>query len=200
MMPDPHDILLKITRQQLFAGSDLHLYSNEMLDMHDGDILGHEFMKIIGQTGEQVKKFKLLEMVPGGVDCSLEAAAGTIAIIGVYNNVVNHFPIGLMMEKHLTVVGGQFYAQKHWETCLDQIRSGEFDPTFVISHRLTLSQVPDYYKGRSFRRLDPLKSESVPVQLFSIPAGIAQEISDQFLTVSSSKFAGNGREMTGTYV
>ncbi|CAF1108501.1 unnamed protein product [Adineta ricciae] len=26
------------------------------------------------------------------------------------------------------------------------------------------------YPGRSFRRLDPLKSEPVPVQLFSIPA------------------------------
>ena len=124
---------------------------------------------------------KLLEMVPGGVDCSLEAAgfdyaksllhkverflnletdggdiltemirctrkAGTVSIIGVYNNTVNHFPIGPMMEKHLSIVGGQSYTQKHWKMCLDKIRSGEFDPTFVISHNLTLSQVPDYYK------------------------------------------------------
>ncbi|CAF1271497.1 unnamed protein product [Adineta ricciae] len=58
----------------------------------------------------------------------------------------------------------------------------------------------NFTTGRSFRRLDPLKSEWVPIQLFSIPAGIAQEISDQFLTVASSKFEGNSREMTGTYV
>ena len=124
---------------------------------------------------------KLLEMVPGGVDCSLEAAgfdyaksflhrlelflqletdagdilsemikctrkAGTISIIGVYNNTVNHFPIGPMMEKHLTIVGGQSYTQKHWKFCLDKIRSGEIDPSFIVSHRLTLSQVPDYYR------------------------------------------------------
>jgi threonine dehydrogenase-like Zn-dependent dehydrogenase len=346
MISDPRDILLKITGTTV-CGSDLHLYNNTMLDMHDGDILGHEFMGIIEQIGDQVKKVRvgqrvvvafniacgfcdyckreeysvcdttnpsklqqnlygqktaalfgyshltggvpggqaeyvrvpfadmnclaipddvpdnkalylsdiiptayhgcyignvkegsvvaiwglgpigllqarwcqiigakriigidcveerlniakklgietinfkevdttkrLLEMEPNGVDCSLEAAgfdyaksllhkverflnletdagdiltemitctrkAGTISIIGVYNNTVNHFPIGPMMEKHLTVTGGQSYTQKHWKFCLDKIRSGEMDPSFVVSHNLTLSQVPDYYK------------------------------------------------------
>lgn len=124
---------------------------------------------------------RLLEMEPNGVDCCLEAAgfdyaksllhkverflnletdagdiltemitctrkAGTISIIGVYNFTVNHFPIGPMMEKHLTITGGQSFTQKHWKFCLDKIRSGEFDPTFVISHNLTLSQLPHYYQ------------------------------------------------------
>ncbi|CAF1205384.1 unnamed protein product [Rotaria sordida] len=124
---------------------------------------------------------KLLELVPDGVDCSLEAAgfdyaksllhkierflnletdagdilkemilctrkAGTISIIGVYNNTVNHFPIGPMMEKHLTVTGGQAYPQKHWKMCLEKIRSGEMDPTFVVSDHIKLSQAPDFYK------------------------------------------------------
>ncbi|UJR21596.1 hypothetical protein I4U23_024678 [Adineta vaga] len=278
---DPRDILLKITATTVY-GSDLHLYNNTMLDMHDGDILGHEFMGIIEQIGDQVKNLKigqrvvvafnidlckreeysvcgvpggqaeyvrvpfadinclptpddipdnkalylsdiiptvyhgceignvkenstvaiwalgpigliearcciesinfqefdttkkLLEMIPGGVDCSLEAVsfdytksllhkverflnletdagdiltemitctrkAGTISIIGVYNNSVNHFPIGPMMEKHLTITGGQSYTQKHWRFCLEKIRSGEMDPNFVISHNLTLN-------------------------------------------------------------
>ena len=51
-----------------------------------------------------------------------------------------------MMGKHLTVIGGHFCTQKHWKTCLDKILSGEFDPNFVISHRLKLSQVPEYHK------------------------------------------------------
>ncbi|CAF1107767.1 unnamed protein product [Adineta ricciae] len=96
------------------------------------------------------------------------------------------------------------------------LREGRFNG---ISPNVTLNESKFLYinecPGRSFRRLDPLKSESFPVQLFSIPAqfspilassgrflaaGIAQEISDQFLAVSSSKFAGKAREMTGTYV
>ena len=71
---------------------------------------------------------------------------GTISLIGVYNNTVNHFPIGPMMEKHLTVTGGQSFTQKHWKMCLVKVRSGEMDPTFVVSHHLKLSQAPDYYK------------------------------------------------------
>jgi threonine dehydrogenase-like Zn-dependent dehydrogenase len=83
--------------------------------------------------------------------------AGTISIIGVYNNTVNHFPIGPMMEKHLTITGGQSFTQKHWKFCLDKIRSGEFDPTFVISHYLTLSQVPDFYKQFDDKEAGALK-------------------------------------------
>ena len=46
MIADPRDILLKITATTI-CGSDLHLYNNTMLDMHDGDIIGHEFMGIV---------------------------------------------------------------------------------------------------------------------------------------------------------
>ena len=130
---------------------------------------------------EKETKKALLDLVPSGVDCALEAAGfdyakstlhkverflnletdagdilnemifctrkgGTVSIIGVYNNTVNHFPIGAMMEKHLTVVGGQSYTQKHWRMCLEKIRQGQLDPTFIISHRLTLNQVPQFYE------------------------------------------------------
>ena len=54
MIADPRDILLKITATTI-CGSDLHLYNNTMLDMHDGDIIGHEFMGIIQQKGDEVK-------------------------------------------------------------------------------------------------------------------------------------------------
>lgn len=130
---------------------------------------------------EEDTKKTLLQMVPEGVDCALEAAGfdyakstlhkvevflnletdagdilsemiyctrkgGTVSIIGVYNNTVNHFPIGAMMEKHLTMVGGQSYTQKHWKMCLEKMQQGLFDPTFIISHRLTLKDVPQFYE------------------------------------------------------
>ncbi|UJR29547.1 hypothetical protein I4U23_010764 [Adineta vaga] len=62
MIADPRDILLKITATTV-CGSDLHLYNNTMLDMHDGDILGHEFMGIIEQIGDQVKNLKIGQRV-----------------------------------------------------------------------------------------------------------------------------------------
>jgi len=72
---------------------------------------------------------------------------GTISIIGVYSGFTNHFAIGAMMEKDLTVKGGQSPTQKYWKMCLEKIRSGEFDPSFVVSHHGKLSEGPELYKN-----------------------------------------------------
>jgi len=58
-VPDPtleaeDDILLRITATAI-CGSDLHLYRGKVPGMKDGDILGHEFMGIVEETGRAVK-------------------------------------------------------------------------------------------------------------------------------------------------
>ena len=58
-VPDPtieadDDILLRITATAI-CGSDLHLYRGKVPGMKDGDILGHEFMGIVEETGPAVK-------------------------------------------------------------------------------------------------------------------------------------------------
>eukprot|EP01114_Cavostelium_apophysatum_P019224 TRINITY_DN6137_c0_g1_i1.p1 TRINITY_DN6137_c0_g1~~TRINITY_DN6137_c0_g1_i1.p1 ORF type:complete len:446 (-),score=87.04 TRINITY_DN6137_c0_g1_i1:15-1352(-) len=57
LLTDPQDIVLKVTATTI-CGSDLHLYTNSMLDMKDGDILGHEFMGIVEEVGPEVKNIK----------------------------------------------------------------------------------------------------------------------------------------------
>jgi len=59
---DPRDILLKVTATTI-CGSDLHLYTNALIDMHEGDILGHEFMGIIEEVGPDVKNLKVGQRV-----------------------------------------------------------------------------------------------------------------------------------------
>jgi len=71
---------------------------------------------------------------------------GSIAIIGVYSGYCNHFPIGAIMEKSLVIKCGQSPTQKYWEFCLEKIRSGEFDPTFIISHHAKLKDGPELYE------------------------------------------------------
>jgi threonine dehydrogenase-like Zn-dependent dehydrogenase len=58
-VPDPtleadDDLLLRITATAI-CGSDLHLYRGKVPGMKDGDILGHEFMGIVEETGPAVK-------------------------------------------------------------------------------------------------------------------------------------------------
>jgi len=70
---------------------------------------------------------------------------GFVSVIGVYVGYANHFPVGAMMEKDLTIKGGQSPTQKYWKMCLEKIESGELDPTFIITHKLGLSDGPDAY-------------------------------------------------------
>lgn len=53
----PGDALIRITSTTL-CGSDLHLYHQKTSGMESGDILGHEFMGIIEEVGDEVKQFK----------------------------------------------------------------------------------------------------------------------------------------------
>jgi threonine dehydrogenase-like Zn-dependent dehydrogenase len=53
ILQEPDDIVLKITATAI-CGSDLHLYRGKMPELKNGDILGHEFMGTVVDTGSEV--------------------------------------------------------------------------------------------------------------------------------------------------
>jgi len=59
---DPRDIIIRITASGI-CGSDLHLYDGLTPSMEAGDIIGHEPMGIVVETGRDVKKFKIGDRV-----------------------------------------------------------------------------------------------------------------------------------------
>ena len=61
-VPEPeilnsHDAILKVSSTAI-CGSDLHLYNGFVPTMEKGDILGHEFMGEVVETGSAVTKLK----------------------------------------------------------------------------------------------------------------------------------------------
>ncbi|HEY7351281.1 MAG TPA: zinc-dependent alcohol dehydrogenase [Terriglobales bacterium] len=54
---NPRDGIVRITRTAI-CGSDLHLYDGYIPSMEPGDILGHEFMGEVVETGSEVKRIK----------------------------------------------------------------------------------------------------------------------------------------------
>jgi threonine dehydrogenase-like Zn-dependent dehydrogenase len=54
---NPHDAIIKITRTAI-CGSDLHLFDGFIPTMEQGDVLGHEFMGIVEETGKEVSNLK----------------------------------------------------------------------------------------------------------------------------------------------
>ena len=54
---NPRDAILKVTATTI-CGSDLHIYDGYIPSMQPGDIIGHEFMGEVVETGSEVKKLK----------------------------------------------------------------------------------------------------------------------------------------------
>ncbi|MGA6925365.1 MAG: alcohol dehydrogenase catalytic domain-containing protein, partial [Desulfosarcina sp.] len=54
---NPHDAIIKVSLTAI-CGSDLHLYDGYIPTMEKGDILGHEFMGEVIETGAEVKELK----------------------------------------------------------------------------------------------------------------------------------------------
>lgn len=71
---------------------------------------------------------------------------GRISVIGDYAGTANHFPIGMIMMKHLTVASGPNPCQKYFKYVMDMLEAGEVDPTFMITHDITMEEVPTAYK------------------------------------------------------
>ena len=71
---------------------------------------------------------------------------GNLSIIGAYGGLGDKIPLGAMFNKALTVRQCQAHVQKHWGKLLEMIASGALDPSFVVSHRMRLSDAPAGYK------------------------------------------------------
>ncbi len=70
---------------------------------------------------------------------------GTVSIAGVYGGFLDKFPMGAAFGKGLTFKMGQTNMHKYMPKLLDAIMEDKIDPTFVISHRMKLSEAPEGY-------------------------------------------------------
>lgn len=75
--------------------------------------------------------------------------AGVISIIGVYTGLVDKIPMGQAMNKGLTFRMAQAHTLRWTDELLRMIEDGRIDPSFVVTHKVDLSQGPEMY--RTFR-------------------------------------------------
>jgi threonine dehydrogenase-like Zn-dependent dehydrogenase len=71
---------------------------------------------------------------------------GTVSIAGVYGGFIDKFPIGSLMNRSLTVKTGQCHVQRYMQPLLQRIENGDIDPSFVITHRMSLDETPQGYE------------------------------------------------------
>lgn len=71
---------------------------------------------------------------------------GTIQVTGVYGLKYNLFPFGDLFERNINIRTGQAPVIHLIPELYEQIKSGRFDPTDIITHRLPLDQGEHGYK------------------------------------------------------
>ena len=74
---------------------------------------------------------------------------GTVSIPGVYAGFIDKIPFGTAFGKGLTLKMGQTHVHNYTKPLLEKIERGEIDPSFIISHRVSLDEAPEMY--RTFR-------------------------------------------------
>lgn len=72
--------------------------------------------------------------------------AGVLSIPGVYGGLLGRIPFGALMNKGLTVRTGQTHVNRWAEDLLRRIEEGQIDPSFVVTHKVPLSEGPQMYK------------------------------------------------------
>jgi len=71
---------------------------------------------------------------------------GTVSVVGVYGGLIDKFPMGSLLNRGLTLRGGQCHVHRYLAPLLGRIERGEIDPSFVVTHRLPLDRAADGFE------------------------------------------------------
>ncbi len=93
------------------------------------------------------------------------AKAGTLSIIGVYPQQMRTFPIGMAMNKNLTLRMGNCNHRKYIPKLLELVRTGVVDPTAILSHVEPMGSALDAYRNFDLRKPGWVKVELEPAQI-----------------------------------
>lgn len=77
---------------------------------------------------------------------------GTVSVPGVYGGFLDKFNFGAAFGKGLSFKTGQTNMHKYMPQLLGEIEAGSIDPSFVISHRMKLSEAPLAYDKFNYEK------------------------------------------------
>jgi threonine dehydrogenase-like Zn-dependent dehydrogenase len=113
------------------------------------DAVGMEaHMHGVQQAYDKVKTALRMETDrPGVLRQAIQAcrSGGTVSVPGVYGGVIDKVPFGAIVNKGLTIKSGQTHVQHYMKPLLAKIEAGDIDPSFIITHRVSIDEVPDAY-------------------------------------------------------
>jgi threonine dehydrogenase-like Zn-dependent dehydrogenase len=71
--------------------------------------------------------------------------------------MIDKVPLGAAFNKGLTLKMGQTHVQRYMRPLYERIEKGEVDPSFIITHRVSLDEVPQAYQMFRDKEADCIK-------------------------------------------
>ncbi len=105
-------------------------------------------MEAHGSAYDGVKqKLKLESDRPYALRQAMRAVrkGGVLSVPGVYAGLIDKVPFGAVFGKGVTVKMGQTHMHRYLRPLLRLVEEKKIDPSFVVTHRLPLSQAPEAY-------------------------------------------------------
>jgi len=98
------------------------------------------------------------------LDWAVECVAkgGTIAIIGVYPPTDRVFPIGVAMNKNVTLRMGNANHRRYYDVLIDHVMTGRLDPKRILSHTEPATGAIEAYRAFDERQPGWIKVELEP--------------------------------------
>jgi threonine dehydrogenase-like Zn-dependent dehydrogenase len=90
------------------------------------------------------------------------AKAGTLSIIGVYPPTMDAFPIGMAMNKNITINMGNCNHRKYIPHLVELVRTGAVVPSELISQVENIEDAVDAYRAFDQRESGWMKVELAP--------------------------------------
>ncbi len=70
---------------------------------------------------------------------------------------MDKFPIGALMNRGLTVRTGQCHVHRYLRPLLERIENGDIDPSFIVTHRMSLDEASSGYETFKHKQDDCVK-------------------------------------------
>ncbi len=71
---------------------------------------------------------------------------GHVSLAGVYGGILDKMPMGAAFNKGLTFKMGQTHVHRYLQPLMERIQNGEIDPSFVVTHKMSLEDAPKAYE------------------------------------------------------
>jgi threonine dehydrogenase-like Zn-dependent dehydrogenase len=101
----------------------------------------------LGMIDKAKQSVRMQSGRPGVLREAIQACrkGGTVSLPGVYGGVVDTIPFGAAFNKALNFKMGQTHVHRYLQPLMEKIQNGDVDPSFLVTHRMSLEEAPHAY-------------------------------------------------------